>query len=290
MQDHYTPDDKSSCSIPSVPGIYKIICVPTGRFYVGSAIDLRNRWSTHLYRLRRNMHHNAKMQASWNKYGGEQSFIFEVLEYVMFAEMLIEREQHYIDTLSPFGKKGFNLAPVAGSRLGHKQSPEAIEKLRQASLGRKQSPEAIEKTRQAHLGRKRPPETGQRISAAKIGNPSKLKGREKSPEAIESHRRALTGYKHTEEAKLNMAKAQMGRKHSLESREKRSQSLMGHTPTHTKTFIVTAPDGTEYRVEDGLRGFCREHQLSSSTLVQVAKGNRTHHKGWTARYPDAEIS
>ena len=111
-------------------GIYKIICVPTGKFYIGSAILLKNRWYTHLYHLR-NKHHNKYLQIAFNKHG-EENFKFEVIEYCE-KDQLIIREQHYIDTLKPH----FNIRKIADSSIGVTMSEEGKKKLSDFWLGKK---------------------------------------------------------------------------------------------------------------------------------------------------------
>ncbi len=59
------------------------------------------RRSQHLRMLRSGAHTNPKLQHAWSKYG-EASFAFEIIEYVDGgAPALLEREQHYIDSLRP---------------------------------------------------------------------------------------------------------------------------------------------------------------------------------------------
>src|SRR5713101_4847321 len=134
MQNYYTPDDESSYSIPNVPGIYKICCLTTVGFYVGSAVNLRRRWIAHRAQLRRNGHFNKKLQRTWNKHG-EQSFRFEVLEFVLFPELLTDREQHWFTVANPFGKNGCNVAPTAGSPLGVRHTPEVRARMSAAKKG-----------------------------------------------------------------------------------------------------------------------------------------------------------
>ncbi len=76
-------------------GIYIIRHEPTGRFYVGSSINISQRWREHRYQLRHNKHKNPHLQASWNKYG-EQAFIFIIIEECD-PTIIIEREQYYLD-------------------------------------------------------------------------------------------------------------------------------------------------------------------------------------------------
>lgn len=81
-------------------GIYKITCIPTSKIYVGSGVSLSSRKSNHFKELSRGKHFNTHLQRAWNKYGGVQSFCFEIIE-LCDTKLLVEKEQHYIDTLQP---------------------------------------------------------------------------------------------------------------------------------------------------------------------------------------------
>lgn len=205
-----------SNNVPQTSGIYRITCIVTGKFYIGSATNLQKRKNQHTWALKNNQHHTKPLQNAWNKYG-EKAFVFEVLELVL-PMLQLEREQYWLDRLQPFGKKGFNINPIANVPS---VSPETCEKIRLAKLGHTLSTEGRAK-----------------ISAAKTGK--KL-----DPAIYDGHR---------------------------------------------KTLIVTAPDGTEYTVT-GIRKFCEEHNLDTSSLMRTAKGfDRgtacTQHKGWKARFPE----
>jgi group I intron endonuclease len=85
-------------------GIYKITNEVTGKFYIGSSEDVDNRWEIgHKQSLNRNQHCNPRLQHSWNFYGGDK-FTMTLLETVEPKELLLEREQHYLD-LSPTSRK-----------------------------------------------------------------------------------------------------------------------------------------------------------------------------------------
>ena len=86
-------------------GIYIIKNTINGKFYIGSAVNIKTRWSQHRHQLKHNKHGNRYLQRSWNKHGTE-NFVFEVLEYVkdnsiiglgtgstanIFIEMLAEK-------------------------------------------------------------------------------------------------------------------------------------------------------------------------------------------------------
>lgn len=95
-------------------GVYQIRCLPTGKIYIGSAVNLRARWQQHRWSLRRGNHRNVHLQAAWNKYG-EENFEFSVLELVEASDLL-GAEQEWIDNTGCTNRRiGFNLYPVAGS-------------------------------------------------------------------------------------------------------------------------------------------------------------------------------
>lgn len=100
----YTPEELTSS------GVYFILCLATGKAYIGSTSEFRRRWREHRTELLRNKHSNAKLQNAWNKYGSEQ-FCWGVLE---FTDDLLAAEQAWLDEFQTY-KVGFNLCPVAGS-------------------------------------------------------------------------------------------------------------------------------------------------------------------------------
>lgn len=268
-------------SIPETSGIYRITCTPTGKFYIGSAINLRERWREHRKNLRGNRHVNKHLQNAWNKHC-EDAFTFEVLELVL-APFLTAREQYWFDKLKPFGKRGFNVAIVAGSSYGITHSPETREKIRQArlvqpnpALGVKRTPEWLERQRLAHLGKKAREETKQKMREAQLG-------RKHSEETKAKMSRSRIGYKHTPEAigKMRASHANI----SDQTRAKLSASIKGKITSRMKTLIVTSPDGTQYVVQN-MSQFCQEHGLDSSSLFKVAKGKTSQSKGWKASYLD----
>lgn len=111
-------------SISQTPSIYQIRHIESGRVYVGSAINPRDRLTAHKYELRKGTHHSQYLQHAWNKYGAA-AFAFEIIEPVLLIEDLIIREQYWIDALRAADRQyGFNIYPTAGSSLGAKHTEE----------------------------------------------------------------------------------------------------------------------------------------------------------------------
>lgn len=130
-------------------GIYQILCLPSGKRYIGSAKKPRNRWHTHLWMLRHGKHHSIHLQRAFNKYA-EGSFYFSIIENVVEFSCLREREQFWMNS---YAGELYNQAPNAQTNIGVRKTSE--QKERSASY---------------HRGRIRSPITRSRMSAAMAGN------------------------------------------------------------------------------------------------------------------------
>lgn len=95
-------------------GIYQIKNQVNGKIYIGSSINLKQRFAKHLALLRHNKHSNSHLQNAWNKYG-EQSFTITIVE-LCDKDILIDLEQWYIDVLKP----EYNIQPDA-AHLQHSE-------------------------------------------------------------------------------------------------------------------------------------------------------------------------
>lgn len=144
-----------------ISGIYKLVI--NDKIYIGSAIDLSKRLRSHLNGLKANKHGNIHLQRAFNKY---KQIDFEIIETVMFAEHLIQREQFYIDTIKP----QYNIAPKAGSRLGLKHSEETKKLISKVQMGRKMSDEAKYNCSKSKKGLKFSDTHRKNIALAKMGN------------------------------------------------------------------------------------------------------------------------
>ena len=122
--------------------------------YVGSAINIKRRWSEHLNSLSRNEHPNRFIQNVFNKLGKDK-LTFSALEYCEKC-ILIEREQYWIDTyFDAFDGKMMNICRVAGSQLGLKRSEETKKRMSEARIGSKHSDEAKKRMSEASIGKNR---------------------------------------------------------------------------------------------------------------------------------------
>jgi len=96
---------------PGVVGIYRIRNGTDGKLYIGSSVDIRQRFYDHRKNLAAGTHDNDRLQKAWRKHG-EAAFAFEVVERCA-RDVLHVREQRHLD-LVPDALR-YNIGPVAAS-------------------------------------------------------------------------------------------------------------------------------------------------------------------------------
>ena len=235
-------------------GVYEIRNRVNGKFYIGSAANLKARWARHLSALCSGKHHNSHLQSAFDKYG-EAAFAFSVLESIE-PQNLIEREQYHLDMFHP----EYNIARIAGSNLGCRHTEQTKQKISAGKMGHPVSEEARAKMSAAWtpdrrrkcsvaMRGKRNPMYGKypdaemraKLSAAHTGHPVSAETRAKLSKAlsgernpmygVSGNRHPMYGKSHTEEARKKMSEAMSGERHpnfgkhhSEETRRKMSQA------------------------------------------------------------------
>lgn len=126
----------------------------TNKVYIGSSINIKNRWRSHLSELRRNVHYNSYLQRSWNKYG-ENNFEFKVLEEVTEKDLLLEVERKYVSLYNSDERdSGYNQAKVSTDKTRFTHSEESRIKIGKASKERGVSKAALDRLHESQLGEK----------------------------------------------------------------------------------------------------------------------------------------
>lgn len=98
--------------------IYKITNLLNDDFYIGSTINLYQRYRIHLRDIKNNKKTCTKLVRAVNKYKKE-NFSLTILA-TSPKEYLLKLEQWFIDNLKP----KYNIAPIAGSNFGIKRTEE----------------------------------------------------------------------------------------------------------------------------------------------------------------------
>jgi group I intron endonuclease len=166
-------------------GVYQIWSkTHTDRCYVGSAVNINNRWNRHKSDLNKNnKHHSPQLQRHYDKYGIDD-LVFEVIESGEYFNKnhLLSREQmwmnrfHYKNIEIPY----FNCNLIAGSQLGTHWSEESklnqSKRLKGKNSGRHVSEETKDKLHNIHLGKHYSPTTEFK-KGYNFGKPSPRKGK-----------------------------------------------------------------------------------------------------------------
>jgi group I intron endonuclease len=252
--------------------IYRIVCIPNGRTYIGSTNDLTRRKSEHLKNLRGGGHCNPMLQKAFNKYG-ESSFEFSVIETAE-GEHLIAREQFWLDrdratgmsmNLAEFAQSGFR-----GRTWSAEQRAQQSERAKARLIGK----------RPPFWGCKHTEETKRRISEERKGKWGV------------GSANGFFGEKHSEETRGKMRDA-----HAMSGRMKGAGNINygKRRPPHviqaisraqSKAYTFRDPLGKIVRVF-GLKPWCaatfgQQAGTARNALRAMERGTRTkHYMGWT---------
>jgi group I intron endonuclease len=132
----------------NIAGVYQISFSDNGRKYIGSASNLNDRKSEHLFHLKRNQHTNKHLQNAFNKHG-EQKLMFDVV-LVCDKQNRFLYEQMIIDYLTP--ERLYNKIYKVGDNPGHSTPEDVRKKISDGNKGKTVSDEVREKIRLGHLG------------------------------------------------------------------------------------------------------------------------------------------
>lgn len=202
-----------------ITGIYKIESkIRTDRIYIGSAVNISERWRLHLVGLRNNKHHSGKLQRHYNKYG-RNDLQFSIL-IGCDSENLLSNEQFFIDSYKPY----FNNCKIAGSSIGIIRSKVTKEKIRisksgtnHPNWGKHLTEETKSKIRKSLMGHESSEERNNKISKVHKGKTfseerkKKLRGIKRPYKKRRFHNRVSP----TEETRKKMREAKLGKKRGL---------------------------------------------------------------------------
>lgn len=184
-------------------GIYEIRNRLSGKSYIGSAKEFKERWKDHSSSLRNNKHQNKHLQYSFSK-GTESlshdNFVeFHVVEIMQGSskEERLEREAYWIEqAIETYGREN-----VYNMRLDPKQENKEWSN---------NPNKTKEKMSVSHRGKKLSEQTKKRISVAKKGIPNLAIGIPRSEVTKQRISRANKGKRRSDEAKKRMREANNG--------------------------------------------------------------------------------
>jgi group I intron endonuclease len=197
----------------NIAGIYKIVNLKNGKFYVGSSKNIIRRFGIHKSALKHNRHHCIYLQRSWNKHGAA-AFIFEILKEMSqpTESQLFEEELKHIQDLLP----AYNVGGVGGGdNLTNNPNRDAIIKRMTLTLRDRisQMSETERKLKWSRPGNKNPNWQGG-VSAyhcVECGNDISY-GRTRCMECSKNGKQnPMYGKHHTDEYKLRASKRMKGK-------------------------------------------------------------------------------
>ena len=178
--------------------IYCIRNTVNGKNYVGQTTGFNDRKITHLHHLRKNRHHSAHLQYSWNRYS-EDVFQFIVLEDSIPLSNLSAKEAEWCLKLKSCDKDfGYNVQiPAIDSTYSHSEDTKEV--LRKRAQDQFSDPEA----------RKRHAEITTLAQGSQKGENNRFYGLKHSPEtkAIIREKRKNQKIVMTEERKRKISES-----------------------------------------------------------------------------------
>lgn len=128
-----------------ISGIYMILNKITGKFYIGSSINVNIRLKHHENALKNNRHCNDYLQKVYNKYTPDD-FLFTLLQECE-QDQLIQKEQIWINFHHSYNQEyGYNICKVAGTCKGRILTNEHKKNISKTHLNRFKNMSIEEKT------------------------------------------------------------------------------------------------------------------------------------------------
>jgi len=185
--------------------VYEIVSL-SGKRYIGGAVNWTGRKSVHVHHLRKGVHHNAPLQAAYNKYG-EEGLDFRPL-FICECYQVRYWEQKALNSLD----HDYNISICAddgGGMKGRHHSEESKRRIGDANRGQDTS-KAVEASVAARTGKPLSDEHRAKIKNALKGRVSPTKGM-KFPNRKSPSKSGFTGKKHTAESKVKMKASALAR-------------------------------------------------------------------------------
>jgi group I intron endonuclease len=114
--------------------IYKVTNLVNNKVYIGKTVySLEHRKKQHISDAKANRY-NMLLHRAIMKYG-EDNFCWEILDKVMFSDLLMDLEKFYIKKYKSRFPNGYNLTDGGEGITGHKHSKETRKKMSESHKG-----------------------------------------------------------------------------------------------------------------------------------------------------------
>lgn len=258
-----------------------------------SSFDLSKRFS--LYYSKNNLEKNKSYINNAIFLHNYSAFSLTILEYVDInnlsleeaRKLILEREQHFIDSLKP----EYNINPIAGSRLGSNHTEESKTLMSEAKAG--ENNPMLGKTGDNHpmYGKTHTEDTKALMSIANLGKTLSAGTKALISEALSGENNPMFGKSHSEESKALMSETLKGRTFSAETLAKMSKAKKGKTFS-TETVIkmslargggiinVYDPQGSLVNSFSSLRKAALHFDVSYMTISRYVKSGKLFQDKW----------
>jgi len=248
--------------------IYRFDFLSTGWFYIGSTKNYQQRIRQHYTGMKNQLHKNPKVQNVYNKYKLKPAF--RIIEFCS-EKKLQERENYWLDLAEP----NLNILLKSDSSVRKLKLPLVGKtiKLKNLETG------FIENIAFDDL------ESFIRDNITRYGDFKKVLIQQRfssegwSLFSIDGVLSTRVNKRETEEYKDRLCK----RIKSMRVLAQKPEAILKIVEKNSKKFHIIEPSGLEYCIKN-LSAFCREHNLDNSTMIKVAKGKVSNHKGYLCNY------
>ena len=189
----------------------------------------------------RSKRYSSIFHAAIRKYG-KDNFVWEVLDKVMFSDLLIDLEKFYISKYNCMAPNGYNMTAGGIGGNGYEHSEALRKKMSELFMGtqnpfygKHHTEETKNQLRAVRLGKKIAPFTEEhkrKISASNLDKKRSSAAIEKNrlakPGVFDGDKNPFWGKHHPPETIEKIRKAKLGKKLSLEQRAKISAGLLKH--------------------------------------------------------------
>jgi len=267
-------------------GVYKIINLSNGNFYIGSTtVDFFSRLKCHLASLRKNKHGCNHLLNAYLKYG-EKKFIFCIFKILenddeirkqeqKFLKRYIKQKVCYNTSLDVFSfMKDRNHTIVARKKISKALKGRPIDKaVLKRRFGRKNTKKTIKKMQKSALKR----DDTKRLKVLRSKKHRELvsknqKKRMKNKKNRDKIRNTMKKIWKNKKYREKAVKAMQGKKRTKRQRNTYSICKFGKS-------IAFRKDGKTITVVS-LRHFCKKYKLNRVTLRLVIRGVKKIYKGW----------